>query len=446
MLCIADLASVTNGRERDLIDVLYRHYPEVRSGTVALLVTDPGLFSEFRAEVIAVPDGATTDRDRFVIDNVDDAIAKAPTDERVLVGSFRTVLEYHLAQNRTSNRQVDFLDFRHLLRLTSGKSTGQLDSWPLAFMPLDEALNNLTAAVRAKGTLKQTQLRGALEKENPAWTKIKGRNAPQDDSKIISIIVNEGVAKGAIALSGNSNDPYISLAGTDGSRGTVGAVTVRGATAGQRTPTSATIAGGVVDPASGGRDSDRYIRALRDGQLGPYQEVRTAVYDAIDNILADRAGAISIRDLISQAVDTVRESIEAARLEGRQYLINSMTRNLPWGAVKAFVTLLMIRQPVIQTVGGDLVTADWTNLSKSVEALVPDWQVILDSDLIVFLISRGFTINAYSEEDLSGALFDNRRAVEKVERCIAYLIEKRICELSPEYSLRILEARHHHTA
>lgn len=352
MHCIADLASVTNGRERDLVDVLYRHYPDVRSGTVTLLVNDPNLFAEFRADVVTVPDGAATERDRFVIENVDEVIRNTPDGEQILVGSFRTVLGYHLTQKPADGRHIEFLDFRHLLRIASGTSTSQLKSWPTTFMPLTDALKNLETAVQTKGVLKQTQLRPALAQQNPAWKKVKDRNAPQDDPKIISIIVGEGVKRGIITASGPTNDPYLSVPGTDVTAGHAGAVTLGGQTTQEEGV-------GTTGLSAETRLSDRILKVLRAGQLGPYQEVRVAVYNKMEEILKERSGEVALRDLISEAVDSVRESIEEARRGGRQYLIRSMTRNLPWGGVKAFITLMMTRTPVA-IIGGEPARADWT--------------------------------------------------------------------------------------
>lgn len=78
------------------------------------------------------------------------------------------------------------------------------------------------------------------------------------------------------------------------------------------------------------------------------------------------------------------------------------------------------------------------NISKPVESLLPDWQMKLDSDLIVYLIGQGFKINAYAEEDLAGALYDDRRDTEKVQGCLAYLIANGICEMNSEYALRLV--------
>ncbi|OBA81768.1 hypothetical protein A9W99_13700 [Mycobacterium sp. 1164966.3] len=441
MYCIVDLASVTNGRERDIFEVLLQHQPDVRTGTVILLAHDPSVFAEFRAEAITVSDDkTTTEQDRFAIETVDKAIEAAPVDEPILVCSFRLVLQYHLAQKPAGNRQVEFLDFRHLLRLTTSPGTKQLDQWPQSFMPLDEAIRLMKTALTVRGPLMQTQLRPALARQNPAWNKVKGRNAPQDDPKIISLLVREAAAQGAITISGDENNPLLALSGTTAPPRRTGAIQRAAA------PTTPTVTAPDIDLLDGSRDSDRYMRALRAAKLGPFSEVRTAVFEQIDKILKERVGEVSIRDLISDAVDDVRSSIEKARAEGRQYLVRSLTRNLPWGALKAFLVILMTRQPIVVTDDGEIVRADWTNLSKKVARLLPDWQIILDSELIVFLIAKGFEINSYSDEELAGALYDSRRSVAKVEQVIAYLLKEGICELSPEYSLRLVRTSGQHSA
>lgn len=446
MRTIADLASVSNGRAAELYEILVRERPKVGEGELILLVNDNSDVKEIGGRRVAIVGETSTERDRSAIDAVDREISRTSEVDGgpLLVCSFRTVLEYHVTQVRQADSAVEFLNFRHLLRgiTSSGNTgTGPLQSWPSGFIPLEAALADLRAAVTERGAVRQTKLREELTRQNRVWKRVPGRKAPQDDSRIIGLVVREGISHGVVTTSGPQNDPWISTVESPTPAPTPLPATVP---ARQQLAQATLPSTGVPPVDDGRRESDRYMLTLRNAKLGPFSEVRLAIYEQMKEIVAQEAGEITIRNLIAAAVDRVREKIDKVRSEdNRQYLIRSMTRNLPWGIVKAFITALMTRRAVAITEDNEAVRADWTNLSKKVVALQDKWEIILDSELILCLLANGYEISSFTEDELSGALYDSRQQGERVQHCIAHLIEEGICELGPDYALQLVRRGQH---
>ncbi|WP_405484545.1 hypothetical protein [Nocardia sp. NBC_00511] len=437
LFCFADLTSTVDGRERDLFNLLIEHRPDIRAADhTLLLVRQPASFSELRAEVVQLSDGEIAEQDHHVIERAQSFIESAPPGTPLVVASFRTVLQYHIVQT-LADCKVEYIDFRNILRAqTQAKSMAALKSWPANFLSLPEAISQVSTALQNRGgSVKQTQLRPALTRVDTRWIRVQGRNAPQDNPKIISYLVSEAVGKGIITATGDPGDPLLTLVSNTYAAPLQAKPSVNVVDASPSINAVATLAPRSSNDAVDKRLSDQYIDRLKANSLGPFQEVRLAIYDEIDSLISAHSGKIAVRDLISKSVDKVRGDIEEARAVDTQYLIRSLTRNLPWGAVRGFITLLMTRQAVLNTDDG-VVPAMWTNLDKIVLKMEADWRVRLDADLITFLVDSGFKITTYTEEDLSGALFDNRRMVENVQECISFLIRSEICEMADDYSLQ----------
>jgi hypothetical protein len=168
---------------------------------------------------------------------------------------------------------------------------------------------------------------------------------------------------------------------------------------------------------------------MREKLFGPYQEVRDAVYDEIDK-LVNGSERRTVRELLYSAVEAVRLQVEEARARGEQHLIKGLERGYPWSNLRAFLTILFTRRPVLRN-GDALVTASWRDRGLEVDGADQNWRTMLDAELIVFLLENQCVIDAYSEDDLAGALFNSRRpdAVRRVQDCISHLIESNRCEV-----------------
>jgi hypothetical protein len=180
--------------------------------------------------------------------------------------------------------------------------------------------------------------------------------------------------------------------------------------------------------ASGSR-SDAFLTIWKAANLGPFMTVRVAVYDEIDKSLANGA-TTTLKALVSDAVKTVRKAgIEESP-------------KFPWSRVTQFVESLMRRRPVALS-GGNPVSLSWTNGSIEVTEMIEDWQLMLDGELVLYLVDLGVELRIHDMSDLAGALYAGRteddinRAYEVVRRLIK---DGLIAEGSPDEPLRRVPA------
>lgn len=170
-----------------------------------------------------------------------------------------------------------------------------------------------------------------------------------------------------------------------------------------------TAAGQLADEHGSGTRSNAFVTLWKAANLGPFMTVRTAVYDAIDRQLEN--GPTTLKGLVSGAVKEVREA-QAEQPE-----------KFPWSRVTQFVETLMRRRPVALS-GDERVSLTWTNGSLEVTAMVDEWQLVLDGELVLHLVDQGAQVRIDDMPDLAGALYGRRdktdinRAYEVVRRLI----------------------------
>jgi hypothetical protein len=431
MFCFVDLTAAQNGRERELFDVLIDLQPDVRaSASKMLVVTETGQFPDravygMATQLVPLPPGdSMMAAESFVIDQLEKFVAVVPDGEMLLTCSFRTTLRQHMVANHADfGDRFKFLDLRQVLRAKSGRVASKTMSWPERFMAEDAALTFLArAVVHRGGTLQQTRLRLALSEVDTRFRKDPAQGRPSDNPKFISLLVNMAKERGLVTLSGEEHNPYISLT-PDGARraGVTVPVVNQHPTLVVSNEPAATV-GTEKD-----RESERYLKILKSNDFGPFQEVRAAVYDQIDKLIAEEQ-SIRVRDIVAQSVNNVRSAVDEARTERRVYLIKDLNRNIPWGRFRSFISVLLTRRPVLRS-DETALTASWRDLDALVTGIEEDWRVKLDSELIVFLLEHGCELGVYSEEDLAGALFNSRSAVGLVQDCIALLIKEGRCEV-----------------
>jgi hypothetical protein len=428
MRCLVDLSETIESDgvasyAHGLFSTVLEKFPEVRSASrTVLIVRNPDHFSEFRADIVKAKTADEAANEATVLDELGKLVEEAvDNEEPVIIFSFSPRVKLQVTTEASlQSSQTRFIDLREVIRKTPAMEA--LTTWPTDFMPLEQALKAVRQAiVKQGGSLKQTQLRPALVAVNTAFRKDPGRNAVSDNPKFISLIVREASDNGLIELQGSSADPLLKL------RNPAPLVHVDETAEHEAIMTAepALPAASLSRVTEGNRESDRYLDLLRKHHIGPFQEVRIAIYDAIEAAL-DGSQPVTIRSLLSDSVQKVRDEIDDGRKDGRLYLIKSMDRNMPWGRVRGFITLLMSRAPVLLS-GEEALSASWTNLNHDVDGLAEDWRLKLDSQLICFLLEHGCLLGIYSEEDLAGALYNDRSKTSEVQDCFAYLDQSGLC-------------------
>jgi hypothetical protein len=155
--------------------------------------------------------------------------------------------------------------------------------------------------------------------------------------------------------------------------------------------------------------SDQYIDILRHASLGPFQEVRWAIYDEIERILA--SDPVTFSTLIRSSVSAVREA-SAAKLVRND-------KPFPWAKARTFIETLASRVAVF-THNGSPIQYSWSRIDLPIDGAVKNWRLILDGELVCYLLSRGATISFNEIPALAGALY-NSRSEEVQERATAVI-------------------------
>ena len=194
-------------------------------------------------------------------------------------------------------------------------SSGSTEEWDSTYIPIDYAVDALLGVLmRAKAPVRMTALRGLLRLQDPRFNKTPG--TPSARPRFISELLAQGVKRGLVNLvhaTAADNNPVIHLTASGHARasqvfkGSLVAQTVSLPQAVGIQPTGPNVPTVHADISRSA--SDTYIDILRQANLGPFQEVRWAVYDEMDNII--RKGPIAFYSLIRDAVAVVRDTRQA---------------------------------------------------------------------------------------------------------------------------------------
>jgi hypothetical protein len=304
MRALVDLSTITGSEEQSRLDAFLSAHPDVNPAMLTVLAP---------TGAVSVPDGANhvaTDGDpgqRWAA--VEEAVSSFMSipNEPGLVGSFQTSVKDLVGKNAVDSKSPQFYDLRELIR-----SRSHALGWPEKYYPVKNALDLLRRALVQKGgSMRLTQVRPALTLQDARFRKNPKAPTPLDAQNIVALLLKEAQSKKIVTLSGPDDNPVIEL----------GEVEAPVAVATNVHP----------------RESDRYLALLRDAGMGPFQQVRWAVYDAIDEALATQE-QLTVGDLLDSAVRKVRSEVEAAAVEGRDYLVKSGQR-LPWSQVRGFIGL-----------------------------------------------------------------------------------------------------------
>ncbi|WP_344064718.1 hypothetical protein [Microbacterium pumilum] len=290
--------------------------------------------------------------------------------------------------------------------------------WPSGTVSLDDAHAALTAALRANGgTLRMTTVRPAMASIDSRFKKSEIPSHPLNAQGVWGAMVSAAEDAGLVSTSGTPSNRLVKLVGGS-------AIEIDDASA------SLVPAG----PAMFERDSDRYLSLLRAAALGPFQQVRIAIYGEIQREL-DKGREVTIAQLLDRSIARVRKDIENAHVKGKDHLVKQ-GQALPWSSVRAFIGTLFTRQAVLLS-AGEAVRADWLHLDSIASGLIDEWQLRLDGELVKYLIEQGCRVDQYAEVELGGALYNSRQDLAPVRAVLKHLIEVGACEFAPDYSLRL---------
>jgi|GEM_PF-6657695 len=264
--------------------------------------------------------------------------------------------------------------------------------WPKNYIPLEEALRHLTRAVGSATTeVNQTSLRHELELVSSRWAK-QSEPAAQTPG-LVSMLVSEGIKRQLIreeTVPDRPGRPNFVL-GPEAAK-------LKGTPGPAPSPTGS---GATFEPL---KLSTMYIDSLRGANMGPFQEVRWDVYDAVESRLGE---GLSARELLRAAVADVKEE---------KNTLLSRRKPFPWSRVRVFMVRLTSRAGVLLH-DQDVV---WHSLEDSgmvVNGLVPNWRLVLDAELFKELLLAGLEINQFSADELAGALY-NKRDDEQLDRAM----------------------------
>ena len=424
MEILIDLSNITGEREQHFLDLVMISYPLA----IATVVTPESSVVplEGRQKVRSFPSTYTpTERSKFFYEVLSEFSSKAalnslPEGEKRVVISFQ--LDVQAVVSGMEDPRIIFQDFRSIV------FPPKVSTWPENAMPLAEAVEILLQAISTQkdACLRMSSLRTVLENIDGRFAKISGN--PLSAPGIIKMLIHAAQEQGRVEVGGNDDSnplvflkrPHISSNPEPPSSSLAPIV--------QSLPSSRSsqLIHGSTDSLS-----EQFIACLRSAHLGPFQDIRMAIYHEIDEMSVRRLPAFQ---LINESVDNVRNKIEVARQEGRQYLVTSK-RNLPWSKIVRFVGELMRRVPCMR-LGEEFVPLRWKYMNRIVDGMANDWFLALDSILLLHLIDEGYEIGFGSLTDLSGALYNTRHDLTQSRRLIDYVLDKNMCSEDERMILR----------
>lgn len=266
-------------------------------------------------------------------------------------------------------------------------------TWPSSEMPHAEALNLLEKALRSVGgRTYRSNIRPQLTKLDPRFALTS--NTWAAGPSIITALLDLGFRRGLIEFEGPDPATQKVRLLKDLSVGD------------QERPGGSAAATPALKPPATHDDktrSEQFVTLLRQRAMGPFMTVRLAVYDAIDGTLSSPSVPLPLREIVSEGVASARELGIESKAE------------FPWSRVKAFVERLLSRVPVAQDSAGASFLFTWQTSGTEVTRFDDDWQLKLDGELVLELLTAGESLDLGDVPDIAGAMF-NGRDEEKLER------------------------------
>ncbi len=297
----------------------------------------------------------------------------------------RKTLDLLIQERRITN--VKFQPMASVLPPREPQPSPTIPAWDESFDSKDGAAAVLVRALSGAGNegIGMNRVRVLVQEVDARYRKVEGTFS--NHPKFVRALLNVGQDKGYIeqVAGSHATNPIFRLS-------PAGRQFFNTLPQTTEQPQGAPAAGQRADNST----SDIFISALRNAKFGPFQEVRLAVYDQIEAL---SAANLPVSELINRAVAAVQQSAT---------LSPDKTKQFPWPRVNSFILKLFKARPVL-IAGSEVFTPNLMSLDKVVTGLVDDWQMELDGELVVFLLSAQCKITLDDVPDLSGALYNSRR-------------------------------------
>jgi hypothetical protein len=276
--------------------------------------------------------------------------------------------------------------------------------WPSTaeWMTIDSAAREVGEALRGRGRVRATDLRGLLQSSNSLWKKEPG--SPSATPGLIGKVINHAEARGLIRVTrdgGSSGNPWIEDAGTS-------------------------ILSQRVSPLERTASSN-YVTCLRDHSFGPFMQVRWNVYDEMERRASVSFGAQAL----------VEASVSAVQVEHDDML--SKEKPFPWVRLRLLIVKLLQHSDALLG-EGLVIHHDFCDAKSIVTGLADDWRFALDSVLVTHLLENGFEFGFEDSADLAGALYDGRDS-ERVDRTmdlLSYMVKTEKAVENPEVTGKLV--------
>ncbi|MFF4040672.1 hypothetical protein [Streptomyces sp. NPDC001816] len=365
--------------------------------------------------------------ENFVAQQVEQILARGET---VKILSFHANVKERVLYMNT--QYPGRIHFEPLNRYSQGGLPGEPLRWDETFMPEEEAVDAVISALAdAPSPMHKTSLRPRLAARDPRFD--KGYSEFTSKAGFVSVLLSLARKRGFVEVIGEEPGQLIALTATGRAALPEGTATGSRQVGGRggRVGLSRTPSGGSPAHGSRIRKSDQFIDILRhEGNFGPFQEVRTAVYQEMEKQVTEHPGEFSVHDLICKAASVTRDTRS-------NELLHDPEKPFPWSNVIDFIVRLVNRRAVLIS-DGNLVRHTWTEMAKEVDALDDDWQLKLDGELVLFLLENGTPVSVHDIGDLAGALYnshnpESRRRVIEVVRLL--LEENRVIDQDSDLKL-----------
>ncbi|PZT75828.1 MULTISPECIES: hypothetical protein [unclassified Streptomyces] len=335
-----------------------------------------------------------------------------------------------------------------------GRVGPQGSSWPVALMPLEDALKALRTALQraqapsgARRPVYKTELRTLLTMEEPRFD--KNRYPLAGTHRLISLLLQEALSRGMIAQFGT--EPTISVAlqepagpsrGMVPSPASTRSVTAVASTAATANPatTPTTAAAGIpaqahasAVPTASVNDtrSWHFANVLRQLRLGPYPEVRHDLYDRIIAITQenqDSSAELTVRTLARRAVAQVRSN--APEHFPRRNGDDLPRDRYDWRGLENFMVHVLSRTEIALGANGKPLpreTSIWETRQAPVQQPLPaDIKFAFDAEMVFEVVRVCGNVTPDDIVHLAGAMLGGRGAqqTDHMENVLDYLLKQ----------------------
>lgn len=283
---------------------------------------------------------------------------------------------------------------------------------PAAIVSRDEAVAALTTVLTDAGrALRYTDLRPLLASVDSRFrTEFAGSSI--NPFHQIKKLVATAEHSGTIVVSGDPDNAYVRLAVVDDTSDVERSRTRRRSRGHSVHDDKASAAEATARNLAS--SSDAFISTLRNANMGPFQDVRLAVYEEME---------VLVQEGLRSADQLIRDSVAHVRDKRGELLRTS--KPFPWAKVRTFISSLTSRVAVFTYDDDTQVALTWIMKPKPVRSLIHDWQLALDGELICFLLANGHDIGYGHVPELAGALYSSRHDdfFDRIVAVVGYLIK-----------------------